>query len=336
MKHLKIVAKGWEGYTSYIGGVPFKDGVSEHPVPRYIADRISSGIAMVEINEDGSETPAGVAHRLVAETRERAPVVEALARATDKELEDEAKLDALRAQKAPVERFYTREELEKVVEETGLKGLREISDRWDVKHRAVNPLIEMVLKAQEEFLAKRNQRLQSIADRQAAATKEAEVERLARLEAERLAQEEADRIASTVLGSSVLASVYQVAGHVIQLGEIVNMAHKRSGLTVTGWNKLPDDKREALLAEQVEILEAHYGEKLVDASAPAEKKLEALLGSSVLAPSYEIAGKTVQLGEIVRGAFATFGGTADAWNALAEEAREDLLRLELDRLLVAE
>lgn len=66
------------------------------------------------------------------------------------------------------------------------------------------------------------------------------------------------------------------------------------------------------------------------------QSIQCLLGSSVLAATYDIGGKTVQLGDIVRGAFATFGGTADAWNALAEEAREDLLRLELDRLLAAE
>ncbi|MER9176320.1 hypothetical protein NKH72_22330 [Mesorhizobium sp. M0955] len=344
MKHLKIVAKGWKGYSSVIGGVKFKDGVSVEPVPRHIADRITGGISMVEIHDDGSEHPAGVAHRLVKEARSRAPVVEPLTRATDKELEDEAKLDALRAERAPVERFYTREELEKIVEEKGLRGLREISDPWDVKHRAVAPLIAMILHAQDQFLNKRNQRLQKIADRAEEGRKEAEVERLARLEADRLAEEEADRVASALLGSSVLASVYKAGEVVLQLGTIVEQAFKRSGLTVTGWNRLPDGKREKALAEQVEIFEAHFGEQLVpvlsekpkegeEPSEDEERTPECLLGSSVLASTYKIGGNTVELGVIVRGAFAKFGGTADEWNALSGDAREDLLRLELDRLV---
>jgi hypothetical protein len=275
MKHLKITQKGWAGYSSAIGGVPFKDGISEHPVPRYIADRISSGISMVEINEDGSETPAGVAHRLVSEARERAPVAKPLERATEEELKDEAALDAIRASKAPVDTFYTGEELEAIVDAKGIKGLREIADRWEVRHRSIPTLIGLVLKAQTKHLEERNLRLQKIADRQDEAVKEAAIADLAKREEEAAAQAEADRIASTLLGSSILASSYTAGEVTLSLGDIVAEAHKRTGLTVTGWNKLDDAKRESLLSEQMEIFAAHYGCDLVAvAQTPADEPKE--------------------------------------------------------------
>lgn len=357
MKHLKIVQAGWETYSSYMGGVLFKDGVTVHPLPQFVADRISSGIQMVEINEDGSETPAGVAHRLVAESGARAAVVQPLERASDADLAKEAALDAIRAQKAPVDVFYSAGELEKIVDEQGLKGLRVIGDQWGVKHRSIPVLLKLILDAQTEFLEARNQRLQGIADRTKLASEEAELGRLAKAAKDKADQEEADRVASTLIGSDALAASYTAGEVTLTAGDVVAQAHLRSKLTVTGWNKLEQDKRDELISEQLEILGAHYGVDLVPViDKPADEQVdgekgqdsepqsqdegqstpECLLGSSVLASTYEIGGKTVQLGDIVRGAFVLFGGTADEWNDQGEENREALLRQELDRLLAAE
>ncbi|PYE89588.1 hypothetical protein [Phyllobacterium leguminum] len=50
-----------------------------------------------------------------------------------------------------------------------------------------------------------------------------------------------------LIGSSVLASTYEIAGKTVQLGDIVAATHELSGKTVAEWNELPDDEREALL-----------------------------------------------------------------------------------------
>lgn len=74
---------------------------------------------------------------------------------------------------------------------------------------------------------------------------------------------------------------------------------------------------------------------VLEALAQRIRSAESLYGSSVLSSTYTIGGAEVQLGDIVRGAFVKFGGTVAEWNDLAENDREDLLRLELDGLLAA-
>jgi hypothetical protein len=66
---------------------------------------------------------------------------------------------------------------------------------------------------------------------------------------------------------------------------------------------------------------------------PGEQNDEMLIGSSVLASTYEIAGETVQLGAIVAAAHELSGMTVEEWNELPNDDREALLRAELDRLL---
>ena len=54
-----------------------------------------------------------------------------------------------------------------------------------------------------------------------------------------------------------------------------------------------------------------------------------LVGSDTLQASYQFGDQTVQLGDIVKDAFEASGLTVDAWNALAAEARDELLNAEL-------
>jgi hypothetical protein len=60
-----------------------------------------------------------------------------------------------------------------------------------------------------------------------------------------------------LLGSSVLPAIVEISEEVgYQLGEIVAKAHAASGLSVTDWNALPDDEREAKIAAQIEAMKA--------------------------------------------------------------------------------
>lgn len=57
-----------------------------------------------------------------------------------------------------------------------------------------------------------------------------------------------------------------------------------------------------------------------------------LYGSSILQPTYEIGGQTVQLGTIVANAHKDSGLSVEAWNMLPTGEREDRLAAELKRL----
>lgn len=250
-------------------------------------------------------------------------------------------------------------------------------------------LMNELLKAQSEFLEKRNLKLQQHSDKTAAAIQEAQ-EEAKRKAAEALkAQEEADRLAGILEGTDVLAPVYVAGDVIIPAAAIIESAWKRSALTVTGFNKIIKVKRDEVILAELDLLAEKYGAPLVaqmitpveeppklivEGSISADKivisgpttlqkwheggemaKIEGgkiatdvlisgsvtvaadtLIGSSVLASTYEIAGETVQLGDLVAAAHKLFGGTVAEWNALTFDAREDLIRAELDRRLAAE
>lgn len=263
MKHLKIVSAGWAGYTGYLGIVEFKDGVSVDPVPRNIADRLTGLVQFVEIDAEGNEETTGISHRLVQESAARVPVLENLDRQSEADRVQEDKLEAMRAEKPPVERFYTGQQLEEVASEKGMKGLRVIGDAWGVKHRSIPELIRLILQAQNEFLTKRNKRMQELSERAAAAQKEAEEEVRRKLAAEKAKQAEIDRAAGSLAGHPDLVDVYMAGDKVIPAAVIIQKAWEESRMTVTGWNALDDYKRGEFILAEIERLEAVHGVQLV-------------------------------------------------------------------------
>lgn len=263
MNYLKIVSKGFAGYNGVLGSIQFKDGVSVEPVPQRIADRLGAATAMVEVDADGNETPAGVGHRMVAGSKMRAPINNGLARQTDRERSEEDQLEALRKEKPPVSTFYTAEQLEEIASTGGIRGLREIAEPWGVKDRTLAKLIFEILRAQTAFLDKRNMRLQQLSEKAVMAAEEKEAENKAKAEAARKAQDELDRIAGILIGSDVLADVYVAGTVIIPAATIIDSAWKRSAMSVTGFNKIETKKRDPLLLAEIEALAVHYGEPLI-------------------------------------------------------------------------
>ncbi|SOC90003.1 hypothetical protein SAMN05216358_0019 [Rhizobium sp. AN5] len=152
MKHLKVVDDKWKGYTGALGIAEFKDGISVYPLPRHIRDRMAAAMNFVEVDTDGNEQPAGAAHRMIREYAERAAPITELARQTDGEKNAEIAASQVELAKTPV--VLSRFELEAVASKGGIKGLREIGNKWNVKHRAIPTLIEMILDAQDKAVAK--------------------------------------------------------------------------------------------------------------------------------------------------------------------------------------
>lgn len=154
LMYLKVADKKWKGYTGILGMARFKDGVSVEMLPRHIRDRMAAAMPFIEIDSEGNEQPAGAQYRLIRESRSRAPIIEPLKRQTEGEKAAELAAAQVAAAKVPV--LETRASLEAIAEKQGIKGLREIGKRWNVKHRSIPTLIEMILDAQEKAVAKRN------------------------------------------------------------------------------------------------------------------------------------------------------------------------------------
>ena len=152
LKYLKVSGDKWKGYTGVLGMVRFVDGVSTEKLPRWQRDKMAAAMNFVEIDADGNEQPAGAAYRMIREYAERAAPVSQLSRQS--EGEKNAEIAAAQVALAKVPAVLTRAELEAIAEKQGIKGLREIGKKWNVKHRAIPTLIEMILDAQEKAVAK--------------------------------------------------------------------------------------------------------------------------------------------------------------------------------------
>lgn len=239
MKHIKITSKGWTSYTGLLGTSWFKDGMSVEPLPRMVSDRLAAVVSFVEINEDGTETPGGAAYRMIAESRERAPISRESARQSEAERLEEERLDTLRAEKAPAERIYTGAELEAIADAKGIKGLREISDAWGVKERSIPNLISATLKAQSKFLSERQARRDALSKKIDAAMFEAEIEAKKAAAAKEDARKAEEAKASELVAHPDFARVYTDGERIFPLAIFLEQAWAASGLTLTGFNRLP-------------------------------------------------------------------------------------------------
>lgn len=158
MKKLKVANPMWAGYTGTFGPHAFVDGVSVDYLPRNIRDRLAASMSFVEINEDGSEEPAGSVHRLVRDAAARLEPREPMVRQTDEERKAELVQIALQSTTA-APNLHSRAELEAIAEKGGIRALREVASKWGAKHRSIPVLIEAVLVEQEKFTANRNKRI---------------------------------------------------------------------------------------------------------------------------------------------------------------------------------
>lgn len=152
MKRIKIIEAGWDNYTAELCGVQFENGVSVTAVPSYQADRVGGIIKVVTFDEKGEGEVVGQANRMVGGVTISAPVVEGMRQPTPEEIEAERREVAAKAKSRPASVFYTREALEEIADQKGLKGLREIAAPWNVRDRSIPSLITEILAAQEKYM----------------------------------------------------------------------------------------------------------------------------------------------------------------------------------------
>lgn len=135
-QRIKIVEKGWGNFNGTFGGVEFLNSLSVEAVAPATARQLGSLVrielcdseAQITSNSDylaNKETPAKSESTLIdVET----------ANAATKE-----------HQKVEEAAQYTREDLEKVADQRGIAGVREIADTLGVRGRSIAELIDAIL-----------------------------------------------------------------------------------------------------------------------------------------------------------------------------------------------
>lgn len=158
-KFLKVVEPGFENYTGPLSVYEFENGVSLEAIPAHDRDRIAATMKCVEIAENGKENTAGISERLVQESKARAPVREVFERQSVEEKIEEERSAAEKSFEDTKE-IYTEEQLDAIIENGGIKALREIAEAWGVKNRSIPTLRQMILDEQAAYYASEGTRIE--------------------------------------------------------------------------------------------------------------------------------------------------------------------------------
>lgn len=152
---VRILTKGFEKLTGYIGLIEFKDGVSVNDPSPLEINNVAASVALVDA-ETGEQL--GAAAAIVTSRDEKAPVLKKLKTLEELEAEKAGTAGAPEP-KMPendgMPRIYSFEELATLADEGGIKVLREVAAVWEVKGKAINDLVLAVMKAQNKWLVSR-------------------------------------------------------------------------------------------------------------------------------------------------------------------------------------
>jgi hypothetical protein len=122
---VRLIQAAWETFTGNFGGIPFENGVSVNTVTKQEASRVAN-IVKCELldGSNPSSSQAAIDSKCTPMTIERGPAP------------------------PPKPVTYTRDMLEQIAGEKGIKGLRAVGDGLGVKASGIADLITAILKAQ--------------------------------------------------------------------------------------------------------------------------------------------------------------------------------------------
>lgn len=161
---VKIIERGYVGYTGNLGRINFENAVSVGEVEPREALMLGGYIRLVEVDDAGNEIgPVSHAAELVRTRAISAKVVEPLKRGDpNAPSPDAAEQNAPKPVEVPnpmpvveqtpeeAARVWNRDELEAVADSKGIKGLREIGAALGVKNTSIPGLIDDILAAQTQ------------------------------------------------------------------------------------------------------------------------------------------------------------------------------------------
>jgi len=182
---VKIVQKGWAGFTGSMGTARFVDGIAELSMTEAL--RLGANIKLMHIDEDGNDVEIVSHSAEIVRTKhlsapmlpqrrrgvpdqpkkpklkfgvvsvESIPAGSVLAeKLTPEQVSAVKDIMAPPADAAPTPaapKTYTRAQLEQIADEHGIKGLREISDPLEIKNTSIVGLIDAIIAWQEQNAA---------------------------------------------------------------------------------------------------------------------------------------------------------------------------------------
>lgn len=132
MHIVKIDQIGWDSYTGQLGMVPFENGISTRPLTDHEMTRLGASIKLVKV---GSDEQVGAATTM-ANSRHLSAEVETAIIPTEEKPE------------VVVELKYTKDQLEEIASEGGIKAIREIAKEFDVKGVEISKMIDEIMQVQ--------------------------------------------------------------------------------------------------------------------------------------------------------------------------------------------
>lgn len=144
-RRLRIAQKGWENFNGDFGQVIFKDGVSLEEVGQVQYDRIATQIHVV-CADSGAQLGPGQRH-LDAKPISAPMIDHSKSAGSQKNV-------PVAGEEEKSTKLYSREELYRVIDESGIQGLREIGAPLGVKARSIPELVSVILQAQKVLAAK--------------------------------------------------------------------------------------------------------------------------------------------------------------------------------------
>lgn len=152
---LKLIGKQFVNFTGQFGGIDWENGVSVNDVNPIEANRIASIVGAKFL--DGSD--ASECDKIISMKNMESPYRQTSRPLTVEEIKNFEKeknkrpLDVEKENKSQPKKqtlkIYTREELEKIADEKGLNGLREVAVPYGVTANKVSSLIFKILDRQD-------------------------------------------------------------------------------------------------------------------------------------------------------------------------------------------
>ena len=132
----KISEPALMGFTGDFGEIEFVDGISTDNLSSRQIDRLAAIVRGFGVDSGGEEKQVGVAHRIVANRDDLAPVATILSAETNA------------TELAPATKQYTHASLSEVADSGGISALRKIATDFNVKGKSIPELISLILAAQ--------------------------------------------------------------------------------------------------------------------------------------------------------------------------------------------
>lgn len=143
---LKMIESGMEHYEGNFGGFEFADGVSCEDIPKNDIVRIGAIIAVVDADDESKQQSQGQFE--LTNWNKSADVVTYQTLADDDADRGGVEIAAEPPKRSKPVTVYSREALQTIADEKGIKGLREIAINYGVKGTSIVDLIEEILTVQ--------------------------------------------------------------------------------------------------------------------------------------------------------------------------------------------